>query len=277
VNEEAPSVGNAVRVWHDLELALAGKNGYGGDVAEVYAYLLIAPRLKDQTDPVLSTCASEAEERAAKEAAARNAGANLTDLLRSFADLHDGVFFSIEEREGFRTIDLDTEVFPPFDWRVHLRVTRVAADPPPAPSVHEVRQALDATTGCLGVLSAMLDELAVHRARARLGAGAPSPSLAVTGSDDLPPDGPTGLYLDRPIDADELEWFKKAWDALLSRGAGGTPERPLHLMLVFEAIRRDARATTEFLRVMNADVLPLLRRLRLRDQPQFAKLGAVDE
>lgn len=53
--------------------------------------------------------------------------------------------------------------------------------------------------------------------------------------------------------------------------------RPTQLMLVFQAIRRDERPTTEFLRVMNTVVLPLLRRLRLKEHPHFTKLGAAGE
>ena len=94
------------------------------------------------------------------------------------------------------------------------------------------------------------------------------------GTDDLPADGATGLYLDRPFDADDLEWMKRAWDDLRTR-SGAT--RPGQLMLVFQAIRRDDRATAEFLRVMNAYVLPLLRRLRLKTHPKLAKLGAAGE
>jgi hypothetical protein len=48
-------------------------------------------------------------------------------------------------------------------------------------------------------------------------------------------------------------------------------------MIVFQAIRRDVRASAEFVRVMNTVVLPFLRRLRLRDQPQLVNLGAAGE
>jgi hypothetical protein len=90
---------------------------------------------------------------------------------------------------------------------------------------------------------------------------------------DLPPDAPTGLYLDRPFDVDDLEWITMAWAAYLSRGEG--PPRPFQLMLVFKAIRRDERAVEEFLRVMNTIVLPLCRRLRLQEQPNLRDLGAA--
>lgn len=95
-------------------------------------------------------------------------------------------------------------------------------------------------------------------------------------TDDLPPDATTGTYLDRSFDVDDLEWIKRGWDAYLSR-TGILPCRPAQLMLVFQAIRRDARATEEFLLVMNTVVLPLCRRLRLKEQAHLRALGAASE
>ena len=254
-----PSMDDAIGVWHDLERAIAGKNGFGGDVAEIYAYRLL-PRDASSAPASIG------------EAEAHLAGRNMTRLLRRFSELHHA-HFALEEREGFRTIDLGTEDFPPFDWRVHVRVTRIAPEMPPAPSVHEVRKTLVTMASNMGVLSAMLDELAAHRAKDRLRPSAPSP----VDTDDLPSDGATGLYFDRAFDADDLEWIKMAWDAFLAHGDVGGANRASQIMLVFQAIRRDGRATAEFLRVMNTIVLPLLRRLRLREQPQLTKLGAANE
>ncbi len=257
-SENDPSVDDAIGVWHDLERALAGKNGYGGDVAEIYAYRLLPGGAKAFTS---------AEGAAAL---APLAGRNMTRLLRRFIDLHHA-HVALEEREGFRTIDLGCEDFPPFDWRAHVRVTRITPELPPAPPVHAVRKVLEETTAHLGILTAMLDELAAHRARQRLGSHVAPPA----DTEDLPPDAPTGLYLDRPLDADDLGWIKMAWDAFLSGSSRSA--RATQIMLMFQAIRRDDRATAEFLRAMNTIVLPLLRRLRLRDQPQIAKLGSADE
>jgi hypothetical protein len=139
-------------------------------------------------------------------------------------------------------------------------------------SIHELRAAIAKHTESAEVLTAMLDELAAFRAKDRLCADA-LPAI----SDDLPPDAATGLYLDRPLNADDLAWIKMAWDAYLSRGDGGGSSRPSQLMLVFQAIRRDPRSTAEFLRVMNTIVLPLLRRIRLKEQPHLSKLGAASE
>jgi len=136
--------------------------------------------------------------------------------------------------------------------------------------IHELREVLDRTVEHASDLAAALDELAQFRAKERLRADSAPPA----DTDDLPPDAATGLYLDRPFDADDLSWIKMAWDAY---HASEGPARPGQLMLVFEAIRRDERATAEFLWVMNTTVLPLLRRLRLKEHPHFAKLGAVDQ
>ena len=136
--------------------------------------------------------------------------------------------------------------------------------------LHELREILDRTVEHASDLAAALDELAQLRAKERLRAAALPPA----DTDDLPPDVATGLYLDRPFDADDLGWIKMAWD---SYSAGEGPARPGQIMLVFQAIRRDERATAEFLRVMNTIVLPLLRRLRLKEHPDLAKLGAASQ
>jgi len=102
----------ALGVWHDLEQALAGKNGYGGDVAEIYAYRLMPPSFKRS-----STVQMEAQ--------APVVGRNLTRILRHFVELHEGVEIGIEEgRREFRAIDPHTEDHPPFSHRVHLRVSQ---------------------------------------------------------------------------------------------------------------------------------------------------------
>lgn len=94
-------------VWLDLERALEGKNGYGGDVAEIYAYRLTPPHLAD-----LATIAT-------------TAGHNLTRLLREFVELHAGVEVGIEVERGqreFRPFDPRAETIMPFGHRIHLRV-----------------------------------------------------------------------------------------------------------------------------------------------------------
>ena len=140
------------------------------------------------------------------------------------------------------------------------------------PSIHVLREMLSKTIEHAGILMTMLDELAMFRAKARLLADAAPPAAA----DDLPPDAATGLYLDCPFVVDDFTWLKMAFDSYANRHDGG-PKRASQLMLVFEAIRRDDRATIEFLRVMNTIILPLLRRLRLKEQPHLTKLGAAGE
>ena len=138
--------------------------------------------------------------------------------------------------------------------------------------IRELKETLTKSVENAGELIAVLDELAQLRSKDRLHAEA-QPTAA---TDDLPPDAATGLYLDRPFDVEDFEWIKMAWDAYRSRNDGGPP-RPSQIMLVFQAIRRDERATCEFLRVMNTIVLPLLRRLRLKEHPHLTTLGAASE
>ena len=103
----------AVDVWYDIERALEGKNGYGGCVAEIYAYRLVPPQLNTRKT------LEEAEEQAPI------AGRNMTRILRRFVDLHEGVEIEVDGPGGFRAIDLAAEDFPPFAHRVHLRVSKV--------------------------------------------------------------------------------------------------------------------------------------------------------
>ncbi len=260
----------ALGVWYDLERALAGKNGFGGDVAEIYAYRLVSKQIERTTDPSFVTGFTEAEEKAAQVELARVAGVNMTRILRRFAQLHDRVIFSIDEPNGFRPLDLRHEEFPAFGWRVQIRVSQGRPEVKDT-SIHKFRQALSSTVEQSAMLIAMLDELAAYRSKDRLRA---DPQEAARTA-DLPPDGATGLFLDRPFDAADLEWIKMAWDAYAARG--DVTARPGQLMLVFQAIRRDERSTAEFLRVMNTIVLPLCRRLRLKEQPQLSQLGAASE
>lgn len=263
---------DAIAVWHDLTTALAGNNGYGGAVAEIYAYRLVPPQLR-RTDPTYSKGSPEAEE-AAKTKIARVAGANMTLLLRRFVDLHEGAVISIQEgRDEFRDLDLSQD-FPPFDWRVHLLVSPKHGSR--APSVQALRAVITDVAKHHDELLAMVDELAGFRAKARLYADVADLTKSPPTYDDLPPDAPTGLYLDRPFNADDVAWIKMLFELSAARNDGG-PKRADQLMLVFSAIQRDARAMTAFLRAMNTIVLPLLRRLRLKEQPQLTKLGASGE
>jgi hypothetical protein len=114
----------ALGVWHDLECALAGKNGYGGDVAEIYAYLLVSDGFRRLTDPAFISGATEEQARLNEAEVARIAARNLTLILRQFVELHEGVEIKIKDSpRTFRTIDPRTEDFPPFSHRVHVLVS----------------------------------------------------------------------------------------------------------------------------------------------------------
>lgn len=142
----------------------------------------------------------------------------------------------------------------------------------PAPSVHEMRESLTKLIEHANIFETMLDELALLRAKERLRADVAAPA----GTEDLPPDAATGLYFDVPFAVEDFLWLNQIFNAYLG-ARDGDPTRPWQLHLVFAAIRRDERATAEFLRVMNTIVLPLLRRIRLKEQPHLTKLGAISE
>lgn len=159
------------------------------------------------------------------------------------------------------------------DWRAHPNRCGLPRAPRGAPpSTQKLHATLTDVVEQHDALIAMLDELAAFRARERLRADPESP----VSTDDLPPDAATGIYLDHPFDGEDFAWIKMAFDMYLVRGDGG-PKRAAQLSLVFEAIRRDERASAEFLRLMNTAMLPLLRRLRLKEHPHLTKLGAAGE
>lgn len=110
-----PDAEAAVGIWFDLERALEGKNGYGGDVAEIYAYRLLPEK---HLNPFILG------ESATNEIAAI-AARNLTWIVRHFIELHRDIEIGIESgpRE-FRPIDLTAEAFPPFSHRIHIRVSQ---------------------------------------------------------------------------------------------------------------------------------------------------------
>ena len=68
----------ALEIWSELEQAYFGKNGYGGDTAEIYAYRV-------QTRSPLG----EAGNGVAMRERALQAGENLISLIRIFMNMRD--------------------------------------------------------------------------------------------------------------------------------------------------------------------------------------------
>lgn len=102
-------------LWSELDDALNGQNGYGGDVAELYAYRF------DVYSPVrhIPPGKPDWEPDAAAERAKR-----LYDLLRLFASQRN-CRISIGGRNGARWIGRTLGrwlLSEPFDHRVHVRV-----------------------------------------------------------------------------------------------------------------------------------------------------------
>jgi len=123
---DLPSAEESVGIWYELECALEGKNGYGGDVAEIYAYRLLSGGATAIRD-MMTTPSTEEEARVAEMHVACVAAKNLTWLVRRFVELHAGVEIGIEtDPRQFHMIDPRAEEFPPFSHRVHVRVSRRA-------------------------------------------------------------------------------------------------------------------------------------------------------
>ncbi len=109
IGERLAGMGLDMRaLWQELEDALAGTNGYGGDVAEIYAYRLV----KSYGRPPMS------------EAQSREAGWNLTLLLRRFREVHSDAVVLLDTPRGFVPLGEDGEC-PPFNHRAHVRVERI--------------------------------------------------------------------------------------------------------------------------------------------------------
>jgi hypothetical protein len=122
---DLPSVEESVGIWYELERALEGKNGYGGDVAEIYAYRLLPRGVAEIRELSWISSEAEAKSRAAEAEMARLAAKNLTLLVRRFVELHADVEIGIEiDPRQFRVIDPRVEALQPFLHRIHIRVTR---------------------------------------------------------------------------------------------------------------------------------------------------------
>lgn len=111
------SMRQALNVWEELVDAYHGRNGYGSDTAEIYAYRLL------ERSPSAEASASFATElhRKAIEEQASEAAFNLACLLHHFRETHNGVRIAVEgvPFTGVRSTPLD-----PFDHRVHVKVIR---------------------------------------------------------------------------------------------------------------------------------------------------------
>ena len=73
------SMAQALSVWSDLEVALAGTNKFGGDTAEIYAYRL------QEYSPYVASGSDGPFTREAKLEAAQRASDTIAELLKHFA------------------------------------------------------------------------------------------------------------------------------------------------------------------------------------------------
>lgn len=94
-------------LWSELEDARRARNGFGGDVAEIYAYRLLPANLR--------TMRVNLPDPDRREEQGRRAAKNLEQILRCFAEAHPAHEISVDDRPW-------SEGVVPFWWRVHIRV-----------------------------------------------------------------------------------------------------------------------------------------------------------
>lgn len=113
------SMSQALSVWSELEAAYYGKNGYGKNVAEIYAY-----RLQEFCPTAAYTHNSPTSMGAeAQIEAAKKAGGALHELIRLFQEHHNCrvVVMDCRPDEVGEHPDILLEGF---DHRVHVKVLR---------------------------------------------------------------------------------------------------------------------------------------------------------
>ena len=116
------SIAQALSVWTDLELALAGRHGFGGHTAEIYLYRLMP------YDPAAHTALPSARRDEAETAMNRMATENLCELVEYFIQTREecadvriqGVSFSEWSRE-ILAYRVQVEVVPGFRAEEKLR------------------------------------------------------------------------------------------------------------------------------------------------------------
>ncbi len=121
-------------VWHELELALQGKNGFGGDTAEIYAYRLTPSNPSLEGNGIynaLENPRSYSHEEAIEYV--NQTRRDLCDLCRYFEKTTESSVQMVLSRFPLNTISLDAWEASGNDMlfvhRVHLQVT-----PPPKAS-----------------------------------------------------------------------------------------------------------------------------------------------
>lgn len=107
-------------LWSELDDALWGKNAYGGDTAELYAYRfnVFSPAIHGA---VATEFAKTPSGREMANAAAAERTRRLFDLLTLFETQRECSVFLMETRERGRRLG-EWLLSEPFDHRVHVRV-----------------------------------------------------------------------------------------------------------------------------------------------------------
>lgn len=111
--QDMVGVEDVAGVWEDLEDALRGVNGYGGDVAEIYAYRLM-PAAGPSPAAIVDLAPSE------EEVWGRVAADNLMSILRRFRELHPECEVYLDGSDI--PLDVLDGQIRPFMHRIHVKV-----------------------------------------------------------------------------------------------------------------------------------------------------------
>ncbi len=120
------SMAQALGVWSELEAAYYGKNGFGSDTAEIYAYRLMprSPRLEatERASPGLNSYGAQKERHEAYIAAAHS----LRALILHFEETHVvSVVVRLSETDRVPAAAWLSDNY--FDHRLHVTVVHKKA------------------------------------------------------------------------------------------------------------------------------------------------------
>jgi hypothetical protein len=101
-----------LRLWSELDDALYGKNGFGADTAEIYAYTVLP------ADPTVDSASPAAMREKARRENALQAARTLHSVLVLFSEMRDCVITVDNDKLGKWLL------FEPFDHRVHVTVRK---------------------------------------------------------------------------------------------------------------------------------------------------------
>ncbi len=104
-------------LWSELDDALHGKNGFGGDTAEIYAHTLLS------VNPSADSSVSNRLRKEAKESDAKKAAESLYSVLKLFSKMRDCDIF-VENKNLADVPKSYPFGIEPIYHRIHVKVKR---------------------------------------------------------------------------------------------------------------------------------------------------------